>query len=139
MSNWKKVLMLLMVLMLAVGVSSAFAQSRNSLKTSRPIESTALFTDQDGNTMDYGVWVYGLTIYADAASSYMAVVDCDTTNEIAMSHSADTKYAKDEIGEPTQYEVTTVMYTKPFYYSEGVGARIVTGVGFVHYGPAPTD
>ena len=133
----KKVFLMVLVLALvwAVGIAPVFAQGRYGTKTSRPIESTGILTDADGNTMDYAVWIYGLTIYADAASSFIGVYDCDTFDELISV----TEYARDEIGEPTQFEATSVWYAKPEYYSDGVGAIISIGVGFVKYGPEPTS
>jgi hypothetical protein len=133
MNRWKKILIILAAVMLFA--SPAFAQARYSIKTSQPLETGGIFTDQDGVTMDYAVWVYGVTIYADDASSYIGLYDGDTTGEIF----AETCYPKYEIGEPTQYETTTEWFTRPMYFSDGVGAIISVGVGFVHYGPEPTD
>lgn len=136
MSKLKRFLVILLVAALVIGFNApAFAQSRYSTRTSRPIESTGILTDQSGVTMDYAVWIYGITIYADATSSFMGVYDCDTTLEL----NSGTVYPKDEVGEPTAYERTSVWYDTPMYYSDGVGAIIGTGVGFVHYGPEPTS
>ena len=121
--------------LLLAAAAPAFAQGRYGLHTSRPLQAEGIFTDDDGNTMDYGVWVYGVTIMADDANSFAGLYDCDTTSELL----ATTIYPKDEIGEATQYDSQTKMYDKPFWYSDGVGAIIKTGIVFVHYGPQPTD
>jgi hypothetical protein len=104
---------------------------RNTMKVSRPIETTGIFTDNDGNTMDYAVYVYGVSIFADAANSFMGVYDCDTTAELLSS----TIYSVDEIGEATQYDTATTWYASPVYFNDGVGAIISVGVGYVYYGP----
>lgn len=130
----KKFLSVLLIAGLMLSAAApAFAQSRYGLFTTQPIESTGIATGQDGNTMDYEVWIYGLSIYADAASSFMGIYDCDTMAEL----NSGTTYARDEIGEPTQYEYTDKMYDEPRRFTDGVGVIIFTGVGFVHYGPAP--
>uniref|UniRef100_A0A6M3J0L1 Uncharacterized protein n=1 Tax=viral metagenome TaxID=1070528 RepID=A0A6M3J0L1_9ZZZZ len=132
-----KVLSAVLVLMLVMAflVTPVFAQARHGLKTSRPIETTGILTDQDGNAMDYGVWIYGIEIFADEASSYLGIYDCDTATELNSA----TTYARDEIGEATQYDSKTKWYATPKYYSDGVGMIIFTGVGFAHYGPEPTS
>lgn len=109
--------------------------SSNYIRTTQPNESEAILTGQDGETMDYEVWVYGLSIYADAASSFFGLYDADTYAELI----ATTTYARDEIGEPTQYEYTDKWYPNPIKYLDGLGMIIKTGVGFVHYGPAPSS
>ena len=131
--DMKKVLGLVLALALLVNIAPAFAQARFGTRTSRPIETSGIMIDQSGNTMDYSVWLYGVTVYADAASSYVGLYDCDTVTELLHS----TIYPRYEIGEPTQYETTTVQFDTPKYFSDGVGAIISTGVAFVEYGPEP--
>ena len=135
------VTMLMALVLLAIGMYSgviapapeAFAQARYGIRTSEPIESTGILVDRDGNTMDYPVWIYGVTIFADASSSFVGLYDVDTDAELTSATIA----AKDEIGEATQYDSETKWYPKPAYYSDGVGAIITTGVAQVHYGPQP--
>lgn len=127
-----------LAIVLAIALLSvAGTASAVSIKTSYSIEAPGIMTDQDGATMDYAIWIYGVSIYADAASSEMGIYDCNTFAEL--SGASTTIYPRYEIGEPTQYEVTTQMFDKPFYFSDGVGAIIKTGVGFVHYGPNPAN
>lgn len=130
-----RVTTLILALVFALSIGQAKAQSRYSKPWSQPIETSGIFTDNDGNTMDYPVWIYGIKIYADASSSFMGIYDCDTTYELL--HQG-TVTAKDEIGEATQYDTATEYYSDPLYFSDGVGAIISTGVGFVKYGPEPT-
>ena len=132
---FKKILSIALALALVIGTAPAFAQSRHSIRASRTIETTGILTDQDGVTMDYSVWVYGVSIYADAASSYVGLYDCDTTAELNSA----SEYPKYEVGEPTQYEVTTEWFDEPLYFGDGVGAIIFTGVAIVYYGPEPTN
>ena len=128
-------IVLALVLVWAVGVAPAFAQARYGTRTSQTIETTGIAIDDKGNAMDYPVYVYGISIFADAASSYMGVYDCDTLLELASA----SIYPKDEIGEATQYDTEERWYTTPKYFSDGVGVIMFTGVGFIHYGPEPTD
>lgn len=131
----KKIMFMVLALVLLFGVSAFASTGRYGTRTSQPLETTGIFNDQGGIAMDYSVWVYGVTIYADAANSYVGLYDCDTTVEL----NATTIYPRYEIGEPTQYETTTEMFTKPKYFDDGVGAIIFTGVAFIEYGPEPTD
>jgi hypothetical protein len=125
--------MLVLVLVIAfLCASPAFAQARYGLHTSRPLESTGVFTDRDGNAMDYAVWIYGVKVYADAATSELGIYDCDTVQEIA-----DGETAVDEIGEASQYDTAERYYPQPIFFSDGVTGVIATGVGFVIYGPEP--
>ena len=134
----KKIFSIIIVLAFIISFLSSLsapvsAQKRYGLRTSRPRETTGIFIDDSGNTMDYGVWIYGIKIFADAANSFVGFYDCDTTAELI----ADTTYPKDEIGEATQYDTAERYYSTPEYYSDGVGAIMATGVAFVMYGPAP--
>lgn len=119
--------------MVAIMVLCAAPVSAYEIFTSQTIETTGIVIDEDGNTMDYDVWVYGLTIYADASSSFIGIYNVDTLAELNSA----TTYPKDELGEPTQFEATTEMYAFPRRFSDGVGAIITVGVGFIHYGPEP--
>lgn len=119
---------------------SSFAQARYTIGVSRPLTSNGLFVDADDNTMDYAVWIYGLTIYAGSTNVAANIKNADTTAELL--HTS-TVYPKDEIGEPTQYETTThnyiEMYGKPMYFSEGVGGCLTgtSPVLILAYGPEP--
>ena len=131
----KKIIMVIALgIFFLAQIAPAFAQARYGTKKSRPLETSGVFTDKDGKTMDYGVWIYGISIFADQANSYMGTYDCDTADEL----NASTIYPRDEVGEATQYDTATNMYLTPEYYSDGVGAIIFTGVGSVLYGPEPT-
>jgi len=131
MKKVKGFLAVLAALALLLNVSPAFAQARYSTRTSQPLESSGIFTDEDGNEMNYAVWVYGVEIFADEASSFMGVYNTTTVG------AATAATVKDEIGEATQYDTATRFYEQPRYYSSGVVGIISTGVGFVHYGPQP--
>ncbi len=120
-------------LLLLMAASPAYAESRYGLFTTQPQESTGILTGQDGNTMDYEVWVYELGIFADEASSFCGLYDVDTLDELIDG----TNFARDEIGEPTQYEFSWNVYSQPIRFTDGLGLIIFTGVGFVKYGPAP--
>lgn len=126
---------MLLFLALAVSVflaSPAYAQARFGLHVSQPIESTGIATDADGVTMDYGVWVYGIRIFADASNSFMGIYNADVVaTDLTKAN------CKDEIGEATQHDTAERFYDKPMYFSDGVGIVISTGVGWVIYGSAP--
>ena len=126
---------LFVVVLIVLMAVPAFAQKRDSLRTSQPRESEGIFNDEDGNAMDSGVWVYGITLFADEANSVMGVYDVDTDAELF----ATTTYSKDEVGEATANDSVDKWYPTPKYFEDGVGAIIKTGVGLIHYGPAPTD
>lgn len=111
---------------------SAQAQSRYGLHISQPIETSGVMTDADGNSMDYPVWLYGVSIYADAASSFVGIYDGDVVASISLDADQVT-----EIGEATQYDSYTELFPKPVYCSDGVIAIISVGVARVFYGPAP--
>lgn len=131
----KRVLLVLLVVVLMAGIVPVFAaQARYGTKNSRFIETTGMLTDQDGNSMTYPVWIYSISIYADATNSFMGVYD--TATAVALCN---TEYARDEIGEATQFDVATRVYAKPQYYAEGVGAIITTGCGSVEYGSEPKE
>ena len=133
----KRLLTALSVLLVLMFLAMpCFAQARYGLRTSVPRESEGIAVDDNGDTMDYAVWIYGISIMADEASSFMGVYDCDTLTEL---HATALTYLKDEIGEATQYDSKTVWFDNPKYFSDGVGIVIKTGVGWVHYGPEPTN
>lgn len=138
MFKFKKMKYLVLMLclgLLCFGVPQASAQARYSQRTSEPITTPGnIAIDDAGATMDYEVWVYGITIYADAASARALIKNCDTTTEL-FDHS--TYKPDDELGEPTQYEVTTIMYDTPRVFTEGVGAAVSVGTVFIIYGPSP--
>ena len=129
----KKVFAILAVIgMLALAATPAFAvDGRNALKASQKIEATGVMTDGAGNTMDYSTYVYGVSIYADDASSFVGVYDCDTTAELI----AATIYPKVEIGEATQYDTEIIWFPSPIYFDDGVSVIMSTGVALVYYGP----
>lgn len=129
----KFLLILLMAGLLLLAASPADAVSRYGTFTTQPIETTGILIGQDGNTMDYEVWVYGVTIFADAASSFIGLYDVDTANEL----NSITEFPRWEMGEPTQFQTTTDWFDQPKRFTDGIGAIISVGVGFVHYGPAP--
>lgn len=130
-----KKILLVMVLMLALAVPAFADNSRYYTRTSRGLEATGMFTDADGNTMDDGpYYIYSISIYADAANSFVGVYDVASQADMV----GGTEYPRDEIGEATQYDVATKPYNPPAYYAEGVGGIMSTGVAFVEYGP-PTQ
>ena len=120
--------------LLLVATSPAIAASRYGLFTTRPQETTGILTGQDGNAMDYEVWVYALGIFADdATNAVCGLYDVDTYVELI----AATAYARDEIGEPTQSDFNWNVYDQPIRFEDGLGMVISVGIGFVRYGPAP--
>ncbi len=137
MRNKRFLVLLAMLMVLVFVVPSSFAQARFSIRTSRPNTSMgpSILTDAEGNAMDYGVWVYGISIYAGSTNAVAAIYDVSTLAALEVSRT----YPKYEIGEPTQYDITTEWFTSPIYYSNGVGIDEsgTSGNVFVHYGPAP--
>lgn len=132
------VLVLTAIVWGAVSPHTSLAEISYIIKRSRPLTATGIFTDADGNAMDYDVWVYGVTLYANAANSQANIKDCDTTVELLSA----TEYPIDEIGEPTQFETTehsfVEMYGRPLHFSDGVGACITTGgTVIISYGVKP--
>ena len=125
---------LLIAALLVFCATPAYAQARYGLMTSRPIEADGILVDQDGNNMDSATWVYGVTIYADsAANAFIGLYNHDDAADLALT----TSYSRYEIGEPTQYESTTELFDKPFYFDTGVVAVISVGVAWVYYGAEP--
>ena len=126
MYKFKKILVLALVMLLAVSAPAFGARARDGIQTTNGIStSTAL-------VLPAGTWVYGVKIYASAASSAIAVYDAAT---YVGSTIAD---AIDEVGEATQYESQVVWYPKPIYCANGVSAYILAGVGYIYYGPPPS-
>jgi len=133
MRKFKYIFAILIAVALTVSATPAFAEARYGTRTSQTIETTGIAVDDKGNPMDYPVYVYGISIYADEAGSYMGVYDCDTLLELASA----SIYPKDEIGEASQYDTEEHWYPMPKYFSDGVGVIMFTGVGFIHYGSEP--
>lgn len=123
-SKFKKLLILLIV-GLFVFSSSAFAVDSSRLRSTTGIESSAALV------LPAGTWVYGVSIYADAASSQVALFDSATIADTTASS------AIDEIGEATQYDTETHWYPTPIYFENGVSVYIATGVAVIFYGPPP--
>jgi hypothetical protein len=114
------VLMLACVLALISSPAFATGEAARGIQTSDPVEAdtAAVLTGP--------VWVYGISIYADAAASFAGIYNGDPTDGSIK--------AEDEIGEATQYETTTKWYAKPVWYSGDVGVLMTTGVFFIYYG-----
>ena len=132
----KKFAVLVLALVIIGLAMPCYATSgRYGMQVSQPITTDGIVTDQNGNTMDYGVWVYGIKIFTSGGNSVMGVYDCDTTTELF----GGSVYAKDEIGEATAYDTNESLYNTPLYFSDGVGAIIggTGAVGWVYYGPQP--
>jgi len=123
MSKFKIFLALMLVGVLAFA-SPAIAVSNNRLQSTGAIEASS---DAE---LPAGTWVYGISIYADAASSQMALYDSLTVAAAIGSE-------VDEVGEATQYDTKTIWYPKPLYFATGVSVYIETGVGIIYYGPPP--
>jgi len=126
MSKLKMVIALLLVGMLAFA-SPASAVSANRIRSTTGIEAS------EAAVLPAGTWVYGLSIYADAASSQVAIFDAATTATTTASA------AIDEIGEATQYDTETHWYPEPIYFENGVSVWITTGVAVIFYGPPPSN
>ena len=122
----KRLIALMLVLALACSVTPAFAQAR--VKSTTGIESNSSL-ELPANT-----WVYGIKLYADASNSFMAIYDAAA---VAVTDTG--ANAIDEIGEATQYDSVEVWYPKPIKFVNGVSVIITTGVGFIFYGPAPSN
>lgn len=121
----------LIVAMIAWGLFAPELSAKSpDLKRSQPLLSSGIFNDADGNAMDYGVWVYGVILFARSANTIAEIKDCDSGGELTGTPNL----TKDELGQPTQYETTehsyVDIYGRPFYFSDGVGANI-SGVGTV--------
>ena len=122
----KSFVSLVLILALAFCATPVFAQARYGVQSSGAIES------HSNLELPAGTWVYGIKLYADASSSWMAVYNSATTE-------GQEAYIIDEIGEATQYDSQVVWYPKPIYCANGVSVRILIGTGYVYYGPAPTN
>ena len=111
--------------MLMINVVPVFAQARHGTRLSAAVQtSTAL-------VLPASTWVYGLKIFADAASSFMGIYDAATLGACT------DETVKDEIGEATQYDTAEKHYAKPVYFTNGVSVVMTTGVGWVEYGQEP--
>lgn len=116
---------LLIAAMLVLSAAPAYAQARyGGFKSAAVQTSTAL-------VLPAKTWVYGLEIFADAASSFMGIYNCAT---LATASDA---LVVDEIGEATQYDTQSRRYASPIYFATGVTVVITTGIGWVYYGPEP--
>ncbi len=126
-----KVLPVLLIALVLVA-APASADVRYGTQTSNPLNADGVFTGQDGAAMDYGVWVYGITLFADEANSFAGIYNADTEAEFIAAN------LRDEIGEATQYDTAFHWYEGgPRYFSDGIGAVIEIGSIFVHYGKEP--
>lgn len=124
---FKKLLALTLVAMLAFA-SPVLAASNNRIRSTNGIETSSTASTLG---LSSGTWVYGVTIYADAASSFVALYDASTYVGKTVAD------AVTEIGEATQYETVTVWFPKPIYFENGVSCYIATGVAYIYYGPEP--
>lgn len=124
---FKKLLVLMLVLMFACA-SPVLAVSNNRIRTTNGIETSSTAATLG---LSSGTWVYGVTVYADAANSFVTLYDAST---YVGKTPAD---AVTELGEATQYESVTVWFPKPIYFSTGVSCYIATGVAYIYYGPEP--
>jgi hypothetical protein len=139
----KKFLLCVVVLIVTWGdnaphVTISDAAMNYIIKRSQPLTASGIFNDADGNAMDYSVWVYGVSLYANVANSQVNIKDCDTIAELNNA----TELAIDEIGQPTQFETSEhsfiEMFGRPLYFEDGVGGSISTGgVVFITYGEKP--
>ena len=130
MNRFRKLLPVLLVLVavfMLTGGPVFAAGARHGLKTYMVETHTAL-------ALPAGTWVWGIGIYSDDGSSWMATYDIATLG--AATDSVDGP-RKDEIGEATQYDTQTRMYALPIQYGNGVTVRVSAGVGTIYYGPAP--
>lgn len=127
MANFKKTAALVLIGLLLFS-SSVFAAPANRIRSTKGIEtsSTASTLGLTGET-----WVYGVTIYADAASSFVTLYDATTYVGKTVAD------AVTEVGEATQYETVTIWFPKPILFEDGVSVYIATGVAYIYYGPPP--
>jgi hypothetical protein len=123
----KKICSVLLAVILAFAmITPVFAGiGHYGLRISKAVEAN------EALILPAGTWVYGMKVYADAASSFMGVYNSATmgacTNDNVIG----------EVGEATQYDTETQMFPVPIFCSEGVSVVIGVGVGFVFYGSAP--
>jgi hypothetical protein len=118
--------MLIIAFYAVAPMESVEAQARYGLQRSSAVEtSTAL-------VLPAKTWVYGMTIFADAANSFMGIYNAATLGACTATT------VKDEIGEATQYDTAEKWYAKPEYFADGVSVVMSTGVGFIYYGPEPS-
>jgi hypothetical protein len=125
---FKKLLTMFLVLIMMVAfiIPSAYAQARYGLKMSSAIETN---TDL---VVAAGSWIYGIKIFADESNSYMGLSDAATVSAATSAN------LFDDIGEATQYDTQVIWYPKPRYVTNGLSAQMSTGLGVVFYGPEPT-
>lgn len=128
----RKRLTFLFALMLVASfifTSSSFAVTNNRIRSTNGIETSSTASTLG---LSSGTWVYGVTVYADAASSFVALYDASTYVGKTVAN------AVTEVGEATQYESVTVWFPKPIYFANGVSCYIATGVAYIYYGPEPS-
>lgn len=122
-------LMIAMLVLIAVPASAGPPTSaRRGLSTSDAIEtSTAL-------ALPAGTWVYGVTLFADDASSFAGLYDTATLE------AANATNMKDELGEATQYDSKTKFGPPyPLYFKDGVTVIMATGVLTISFGGSPQN
>jgi len=126
MFNFRKLMSLVLVLAFVFCTTPAFSDARHGIQSSGPIETS---TDA---VLPAGSWLYGVKLYADAGSSWMAVY-----NIAAVAAGTPVTTIVEECGEATQYDSVEIWYPKPIYLSAGASVVISTGVGILYYGPPP--
>lgn len=127
---FKKVLLAMLIVAFLLAPSSlVIAQGRYGLQSVKVETTTAL-------VLPAKTWVYGITLYADASSSYAGIHNAATIAAVVADVSG-TFF--DDIGEATHYDDTTHWYPEPIYCVDGVTVFIDTGILVVYYGPEPTE
>lgn len=115
----KKFLSILLISAIVLWTLPVFAQA------SFPTKSKKVETDT-ADLYSGPAMVWGISIYADAASSFMGVYDCSTIGATTDANN------KDEIGEATQYDTATRWYPDGMEFKTGVTVIIATGVGYIY-------
>lgn len=122
----RKVVSLIIAIVLLIGMAlPAFAQYDREAATSAGYVLSAS-TEHDRALVSQPAYIYAVTVWADAANSYVFLYD--TT-----SAPVSTDQPKLEVGEATQYRSTRIVLDKPLLMSSGVYADVTAGSVVVEY------
>lgn len=124
----KKALSLIMVMALLVGFTMpAFSQfDRETADEAGYAETVS--TEHDVALISRPVYIYAVTVWADAANSYVMLYDLTSAPTGDPTHKP-----KLEVGEATQYRSTRYEFAKPIKMVNGIYADVTSGSVVVEY------